>query len=367
MDLLLNNQSYVIDPNTQKSYQVIKHIANGGFSQIYLVKASDTDQLQVLKIITSDDDSQKNVIRDEIRIFNMLKRAVDPAQDYLIKYYANFECLIGQKTYLCMILEYFDGISLREYLDQNILLTPSKAKLIVQQIASVLLFFHQNTPQLIHRDLKPENILVNHSLTKIKIIDYGASSVVFDTKTLTSDDELKCTILYASPKLVKVNHKQQPLELFNPNYDLHSLAVLYYELLTGTDPLDYNRFKNYPKQDVAYLKSWWRFDSLSAASINPLIKKDIDLLIHQLLNNYRNKTNQQINTQQVYEHLTNKQTEQLNTQTSQNDELILYNDLRSLNKIKTTDQPWFTHLIILICCLIFTGLVLLAFILVWFI
>ncbi|MCV3728265.1 protein kinase [Ureaplasma miroungigenitalium] len=366
MDLLLNNQAYVIDPNTQKSYQVIKHIANGGFSQIYLVKASDTDQLQVLKIITTDDDTQKNVIRDEIRIFNMLKRAEDPAQDYLIKYYANFDCQIEQKTYLCMLLEYFDGISLREYLDQNILLTPSKAKLIVQQIASVLFFFHHNTPQLIHRDLKPENILVNHSLTKIKIIDYGASSVVYDTKTLTSDDELKCTILYASPKLVTVNHKQQPLELFNPNYDLHSLAVIYYELLTGTDPLDYNRFKNYPKQDVAYLKSWWRFDSLSPTTINPLIKKDIDLLIQELLSNYQVKNQPQITTQQVHDFLTNKLPINTNAMPTHKSDLILYNDLRRLNKIKTTDHPWFLHLMILICTLILTGLALLAFILVWF-
>ncbi|MCV3743808.1 serine/threonine protein kinase [Ureaplasma sp. ES3154-GEN] len=365
MPLLFANHTLIVDPQTNVSYKVIKHIANGGFSEIYLVQPSNNTKLVVLKIITTNDVKQKNVLRDEIRVFNMLKNINHQAQEYLIKYHTNFNYIYHNQTYLCLILEYFDGMSLRDYLDKNILLTPSKARLIVQQIGSVLDFFHNLSPRLIHKDLKPENILINQSLTKIKLIDYGASYVAYDNKVLTIDDELKCTTVYASPQLVQIDYRQHPYLIFNPQFDLHSLAVLYYELLTGTDPLHYERFKKFPKQDIYYLKAWQTFDFLDLDTINPQINPATNQLIRNaVLSKSNDKT--QIFTS-VQDFLTALKQIENNTQTkglNRQKNLVLYNDLRSLNKITSSDQPWYMHLGWQIAMVIFLVCVLLTIIIV---
>ena len=69
----------------------------------------------------------------------------------------------------CIVMEYVDGCTLKEFLEQN----PSqKTRMkIVQELLSAMSYYHSK--QIIHRDLKPDNILITRNGHNVKIIDFG--------------------------------------------------------------------------------------------------------------------------------------------------------------------------------------------------
>ena len=69
----------------------------------------------------------------------------------------------------CIVMEYVDGCTLKEFLAQK----PSqKVRMkIVGELLSAMSYYHSK--QIIHRDLKPDNILITRNGHNVKIIDFG--------------------------------------------------------------------------------------------------------------------------------------------------------------------------------------------------
>ena len=72
-----------------------------------------------------------------------------------------------------ILMEYVDGITLKEYLATHAPLKRDEAENILLQIESALSYLHSHS--LIHRDLKPANIMLTFSGKFVKIIDFGLS------------------------------------------------------------------------------------------------------------------------------------------------------------------------------------------------
>ncbi len=71
----------------------------------------------------------------------------------------------------CIVMEYVDGITLREFLKTRV--SESIKQKIVLELLDAMAYFHSK--QIIHRDLKPDNILITHNGNNVKIIDFGLS------------------------------------------------------------------------------------------------------------------------------------------------------------------------------------------------
>ncbi len=139
------------------------------------------------------------------------------------------------------VMEYVKGVPITEYCDATRLSVEERLNLFVQ-VCSALQHAHQKG--IIHRDLKPSNILVAPYDDKPvpKVIDFGLAKAMHQSlteKTLyTAHETVLGTPLYMSPEQAQLNNLD-----VDTRADIYSLGVLLYELLTGTTPLERQRFK----------------------------------------------------------------------------------------------------------------------------
>lgn len=117
----------------------------------------------------------------------------------------------------CIVMEYIDGQTLREFMEQG-KLTPELARKFVRELCSALGYLHGK--QIVHRDLKPENILVTYNGNNIKLIDFGLSDCDdYDVLKLPAG-----TRYYLAPEALKPG---QPLDL---RADIYSLGIIIGEM-----------------------------------------------------------------------------------------------------------------------------------------
>ena len=124
-------------------------------------------------------------------------------------------------------MEYVEGRSLKELLQEKKQLHPAEAVDIVTQVAEGLRYAHSHN--VIHRDIKPANILIGKD-GKVKISDFGIAKI-FGSQGLTKTGMLVGTPWYTSPEQI-VGHE------IDFRTDLYSLGVTFYEVLTGRVPFD---------------------------------------------------------------------------------------------------------------------------------
>ena len=117
----------------------------------------------------------------------------------------------------CIVLEYIDGITLREMMEQG-RLTPDLARKFIRELCDALDYLHGR--QIIHRDLKPDNILVTHNGANIKLIDFGLSdSDDYDVLKLPAG-----TRYYLAPEVLKSGQK------VDCRADIYSLGIVIGEM-----------------------------------------------------------------------------------------------------------------------------------------
>lgn len=170
-------------------------------SKLYLAKDIKNDNSAVAIKIIEIDMSIERDLRSELfrREYISLSRL---NYDKVVKYIDSGQD--GNKLYL--VMEYYDGITLKKYIEKNDVSMEYKLK-IALNIADALEYAHEKG--VIHRDLKPTNIMINNP-NDIRIIDFGISKVL--DKKYDADETVKCymTIRYAAPEqLMRLEAKIQ--------------------------------------------------------------------------------------------------------------------------------------------------------------
>ncbi len=127
-----------------------------------------------------------------------------------------------------LVMEFVAGESLRDRIDRGEPIPFRQAVQIVRDTALGLQAAHQKG--LIHRDVKPSNILLEQSTARARLTDFGLAFEEAELTRITQEGTILGTPAYISPEQVT-----RP-DATDARSDLYSLAVVFYELLTGEVP-----------------------------------------------------------------------------------------------------------------------------------
>jgi serine/threonine protein kinase len=128
---------------------------------------------------------------------------------------------------LYIVMEWVNGRLLRQVLQESGKMPAERAVRIVGQICKALDHIHGHG--VIHRDLKPENIMIDDA-DNIKIIDFGISANLGSRRiTFAKLTDTMGTPDYISPEQVQGGRG-------DARSDVYAVAVMLYEMLTGTVP-----------------------------------------------------------------------------------------------------------------------------------
>jgi len=192
----------------------------GGMAVVYKAKDIENDRTVAIKIVKDEISGDAETLR---RIINEWKAVSMLSHPNIVSV---FDISVnGDTKYI--VLEYIEGISLREYMDRRGVLSLSEIEGLSEQILAAL--DHAHSKGIVHRDIKPQNILLVKN-GYVKVTDFGIAKIAgTQTATLTSDKGGIGTVFYISPE------QAQSAET-DARSDLYSLGVMMYEMATGKLP-----------------------------------------------------------------------------------------------------------------------------------
>ena len=207
-------------------YALIKKIAEGRTSSLYLTDCTGKKAEPVVIKIFKDDSTSKKA-EDIIRFKKELNIISKLEHPNIIRIYDTGE--IFELQYIAM--EYIQGASLSGIL-KNTSLSVELIIDVIIQTCEALDCLHQNG--IVHRDLKPGNLIMYEGVeaagTRIKLTDSGSMCIKNFGEPIKSED-ITDILGYLSPEQSGI--RKRPVD---ERSDLYSLGVLFYQLLTGRLP-----------------------------------------------------------------------------------------------------------------------------------
>jgi serine/threonine protein kinase len=220
----------VLPPGTRidDRYEVIDALGSGGMGHVYRAKRVRLGDEVAIKVMqatpAASPDLHERFLRES--------RACAQLRHPNIVGILDFGVDAAQQPYLAM--ELLSGPSLREEIELEAPMAPSRVAAILGAVASALDLAHGRG--ITHRDLKPANIVVHQyepGERVYKVIDFGLASIKAgnDDTRLTNPNFFLGTLAYAAPEQMSGGE-------IAPATDIYALGVIAYEMLTGARPFD---------------------------------------------------------------------------------------------------------------------------------
>ena len=201
-------------------YEVQEIIGVGGMSVVYKAYDNVDDRIVAVKILKDEFLQNDDFVR---RFKNESKAIAVMSHPNIVKVY---DVSFGEKLQY-IVMEYVDGITLKEYIQKQGAITWNDALYFTTQILRALQ--HAHDKGIVHRDIKPQNIMLLAD-GHIKVTDFGIARFSrSETKTLT--ENAIGSVHYISPEQAKG-------EFTDERADIYSLGVVLYEMLAGCVPFD---------------------------------------------------------------------------------------------------------------------------------
>ena len=204
-------------------YEIEEIIGIGGMAVVYKAHDNIENRTVAIKILKDEFISNDEFIR---RFKNESKAIAMLSHPNIVSVYdVSFGDLIQY-----IVMEYIDGITLKEFIEHKGTLRWKDAVYFTIQILKALQ--HAHDKGIVHRDVKPQNIMVLQD-GSIKVTDFGIARFSRSEQRTISDKAIG-SVHYISPEQAKG-------EKTDEKADIYSVGVMLYEMLTGRLPFDAER------------------------------------------------------------------------------------------------------------------------------
>ncbi|MBR4727315.1 MAG: Stk1 family PASTA domain-containing Ser/Thr kinase [Clostridia bacterium] len=201
-------------------YEIQEVIGVGGMAVVYKAYDNIDDRTVAVKILKDEYLANEEFRR---RFKNESKAIAVLSHPNIVKV---FNVNYGDRLQY-IVMEYVEGITLKEYIEQQGKLGVKETVYFTTQILRALQ--HAHDKGIVHRDIKPQNILLL-SNGNIKVTDFGIARFSYsDTKTMT--DGAIGSVHYISPEQARGDATDE-------RADIYSVGVVMYEMLTGRLPFE---------------------------------------------------------------------------------------------------------------------------------
>lgn len=199
-------------------YEIREIIGVGGMAVVYKAYDNIDDRIVAIKILKDEYLTNEEFKR---RFKNESKAIAVLSHPNIVRV---FNVSFGDRLQY-IVMEYVDGITLKEYIEQQGVVNWKEAVHFMGQILAALQ--HAHDKGIVHQDIKPQNIMLLQDGT-IKVTDFGIARFSrMDSKT-TSENAIG-SVHYISPE-------QARGEMTDDKADIYSVGVVMYEMLTGQLP-----------------------------------------------------------------------------------------------------------------------------------
>lgn len=201
-------------------YEITELIGVGGMAEVYKGIDVIDNKTVAIKILKKEYAENEEFLR---RFRNESKAIAVLSHPNIVRIY---DVGFSEKIQY-IVMEYIDGITLKEYIEEEKVLTWKDTVHFVIQILRALQ--HAHDKGIVHRDIKPQNIMMFTDGT-IKVMDFGIAKFARE-EGKTATDQAIGSVHYISPE-------QASGSVTDAKSDIYSVGAMMYEMLTGKKPFD---------------------------------------------------------------------------------------------------------------------------------
>jgi len=215
-------------------YQIIKRIGAGGMASVYEARRVGLERRFAVKILRPELAENESNVR---RFLREARAAASIQHDNIV----NIEDVGNATVPVYFVMEYLEGVDLRQELKRVRRFEWQRAQDLTLQIVDALAAAHQSG--IVHRDVKPANCFLVRDPSgteRIKVLDFGIAKVLEEsqefTQSVTATHGIVGTVAYMAPEQARSG-------TVDARTDVYALGTMLYEMLAGTVPFpDKNPF-----------------------------------------------------------------------------------------------------------------------------
>lgn len=207
-------------------FLLLRHLAQGGFGDIHLAQDREKQRQVVVKTVRTGKASKNPNALARFHREIKATRELSGLSSHVVQWIHDGE---DEALGTYYVMEYLQGQTVQELISQGEPLPLERVLHIVKQLCDVLFEAHKH--DIIHRDLKPANLFLTRKgkdTDFVKLLDFGLA------KDLNSKVGITVGVL-GSPRYMAP--EQALNDTVDPRTDVYSLALVMYELLTGTQAM----------------------------------------------------------------------------------------------------------------------------------
>lgn len=199
-------------------YEIHNLVGVGGMACVYRAYDRVDDRWVAIKILKDEFSNNSEFLR---RFRNEAKAITVLSHPNIVDVY---DVSFGDRLQY-IVMEYIDGITLKQYIDQEGVIRWDEALHFTTQILMALEHAHEKG--IIHRDIKPQNVMLLQD-GSIKVTDFGIARFS-QSETQTMTDKAIGSVHYIAPEQARGDY-------ITDKADIYSVGVMLYEMTTGRLP-----------------------------------------------------------------------------------------------------------------------------------